>query len=99
MSLRRQSPRPLSGVLRPLRDEWAPSTLIGEIQQVWAEVVGVQLAAVSHPTSERAGVLTVRCSEAGWAHELDLMSITVLDGLNRQLRRGSVRRLRCVTGS
>jgi predicted nucleic acid-binding Zn ribbon protein len=99
MTLRRDSPRPLSGAIGVLQRGWAPPTLIGEIQQVWPDVVGGQLAAVATPTSEHVGVLTVSCSDAGWANELDLMSTTLLERLNGRLQRGSVRRLRCVIGA
>jgi predicted nucleic acid-binding Zn ribbon protein len=99
MTLRRHSPRPISGALAPLRDNWAPESLLAEIQEVWPRVVGQQVAAAAAPVTERAGTLTVRCSEAGWAHELDLMSMSILTRLNEQLRRGSVTRLRCLVGS
>jgi predicted nucleic acid-binding Zn ribbon protein len=43
---------------------------------------------------EHDGVVTVDCSEAVWAQELDLMSELVLGRLNAALGRPAVRRLR-----
>jgi hypothetical protein len=44
-------------------------------------------------------VLTVACSAAVWAQELDLMAPLLLERLNAALGAERVRRLRCVTGS
>jgi predicted nucleic acid-binding Zn ribbon protein len=92
----RRSPRQLALVLEPRREEWAPPTLLGEIQRRWADAVGEAIAAQSLPVSERSGVLTVSCSGAVWAQELDLMSDSILRRLNALLAGGAVRRLRCV---
>jgi predicted nucleic acid-binding Zn ribbon protein len=85
--------------LDPLRDVWAPDTLLAEIQQVWPGVVGPAIAAEATPQSERAGVLTVHCSAAVWAQELDLMAPTIISRLNEHLERGLLTRLRCLSGS
>lgn len=98
MSLHRRSPRPLVDVLDPLQDAWAPETLLAEIQQSWPAVVGPAIAAEATPQSERLGVLTVHCSAAVWAQELDLMGPTIISRLNQQLHRGQVTRLRCLSG-
>jgi predicted nucleic acid-binding Zn ribbon protein len=95
MSLRRRSPRPLSNALEPLRESWAPDTLLSEIQRWWPEVVGHAIAAEATPAAERGGVLTVSCSGAVWAQELDLMGPPILSRLNAKLQRGQVTRLRC----
>jgi predicted nucleic acid-binding Zn ribbon protein len=85
--------------LHPLRDAWAPDTLLAEVQQVWPNAVGPAIAAEATPQSERAGVLTVHCSAAVWAQELDLMAPTIISRLNEHLERGQVNRLRCLSGS
>jgi predicted nucleic acid-binding Zn ribbon protein len=76
---------------------WAPETLLAEVQQVWGGIVGEVIAAEAAPRAERAGVLTVACSGSVWAHELDLMSPTIVARLNERLQRGSITRLRCVS--
>jgi predicted nucleic acid-binding Zn ribbon protein len=93
---RRRSPRRLSLAIEPIRDELAPQTLLAEIQRVWPATVGHAIAAEATPTSERSGVLTVSCSAAVWAQELDLMGPTILERLNEVLRSGRIDRLRCV---
>jgi predicted nucleic acid-binding Zn ribbon protein len=97
MSLYRRSPRSLSNALEPLRDAWAPDTLLSEIQRWWPEVVGPGIAAEATPAAERGGMLTVSCLGAVWAQELDLMGPTILNRLNARLQRGQVTRLRCLT--
>lgn len=97
MTLHRDAPRSIAGALSPLRRSWAPESLLAEVQELWPEIVGAQIAGAAMPVGERAGVLTVRCSESGWAQELDMLGAGIVTRLNGQLRRGSVSRLRCVT--
>jgi len=92
----RRSPRSLAFALEAARDEWAPQTLLSEVQRTWPAAVGPAIAAEARPTSERAGVLTVSCSAAVWAQELDLMAGAILPRLNELLQAGQVQRLRCV---
>src|SRR5947208_10858250 len=93
---RRRSPRPLAAAIDRLREQWEPETLLAEVQRVWGETVGPAIGAEARPSSERAGVLTVSCSAAVWAQELDLMAATILEPLNARLRSGRIDRLRCV---
>lgn len=97
MSLHRRSPRSLLDALEPLREAWAPDTLLSEIQRWWPEVVGPAIAGEATPAAERAGVLTVSCSGAVWAQELDLMGPTIVGPLNAKLQRGQITRLRCLS--
>ncbi len=97
MTLHRRTPRALSNALEPLREAWAPDTLLSEIQRWWPEVVGLAIATEATPAAERGGVLTVSCSGAVWAQELDLMGPTILGRLNPRLQRGQVARLRCLS--
>jgi predicted nucleic acid-binding Zn ribbon protein len=92
----RRSARPLSMALNSLRDELAPATVLAEVQGLWPAVVGPQIAAEAQPARERGGVLTVSCSSAVWAQELDLMGATITAQLNARLKRGQLARLRCV---
>lgn len=96
MSRSRRGPRPLSFALDYLRDELAPETLLADVQRAWPEVVGAAIAAEAAPVSERAGVLTVSCSAAVWAQELDLMAPAILERLNARLSGSQVARLRCI---
>lgn len=93
--MRRRAPRGLATALEHLQSEWAPPTLLGAVQRVWPEVVGEGIAREAEPAAEREGVVTVTCSSALWAHELDLMSPGIVDGLNAAVGTGLVRRLRC----
>lgn len=95
MTLHRRSPRPVSAALAPLREACMPATLLAEIQAVWAEAMGPMVAAEARPVGERGGVVTVACSAAVWAQELDLLSATLIERLNAHLSGGRVTRLRC----
>jgi predicted nucleic acid-binding Zn ribbon protein len=92
----RSAPRSMTRSLEALRDDLAPDTVLAAVQRVWHEVVGPSIAAEAAPTSERRGVLTVSCSAAVWAQELDLMAPTIIERLNRRLSRPGIERLRCV---
>jgi predicted nucleic acid-binding Zn ribbon protein len=92
---RRRSPRPLSVALEPLQDRWAPDTTLARVQRAWSEAVGDYIAAQARPVSERGGTLTVTCTTAAWAQELDLMAPDVMGRLNELLGASQVTRLRC----
>jgi predicted nucleic acid-binding Zn ribbon protein len=109
MSHHRRSPRPIAGALDRMRGTWQPASALGqaqtawdEIGRVWEDVVGEHGAYIVERTqlvSLRAGVLTVRCSEAVVADTLALESERVLSRLNERVAGGTLTRLRCVTGS
>jgi predicted nucleic acid-binding Zn ribbon protein len=92
--MRRRGPRPLGIALDRLTTELAPATLLAEVQRAWASAAGEAFAAQCTPDGERAGVVTVACSSAVWAQELDLLSERVVERLNEQLGRPAVRGLR-----
>jgi predicted nucleic acid-binding Zn ribbon protein len=92
----RRSPRPVSLSLDHIRDELEPDSLLADVQRAWRSAVGAAIAGEAQPTAERGGVVTVSCSAAVWAQELDLMAPVILDRLNELLRGGRVSRLRCV---
>jgi predicted nucleic acid-binding Zn ribbon protein len=100
--MRRLAPRPLAGALGRVTGGLAPATTLGRVQGCWDEVAGPLVAAEAQPVSERAGVLTVRCSSAVWAQELELLSEDLSARLNEALGGGSggapVERLRFVSG-
>ncbi len=92
--MRRREPRPVATVLDDLRSRLAPATLIAEVQTVWPLAAGDAFAAVARPVSERDGVVTIACTSAVWAQELDLLSDRVVQALNDRLGRPAVKRLR-----
>jgi predicted nucleic acid-binding Zn ribbon protein len=55
------------------------------VQAGWSQAVGAQIAEVASPISERAGTLTVECTNAMWAQELDLMQTQLLERLREAL--------------
>ena len=96
MTRYRGAPRPMSAALEALRDELAPETVLASVQRAWPGVVGEAIAAEARPISERGGVVTISCSAAVWAHELDLMAPMILGRLNGRIRGARIDRLRCV---
>jgi predicted nucleic acid-binding Zn ribbon protein len=82
--------------LEALRDDLAPATVLAAVQRAWPEVVGAAIAAEAAPSAERRGVVTVSCSAAVWAQELDLMAPAILARLNGRLGGAQIERLRCV---
>ncbi len=95
MSLYRGSPHQIGGTLGRLAGTWEPETLLAEVQRLWPGAVGAHVAREATPVRERAGTVTVACSASVWAQELDLMAPGIVETLNRELRRGRVRSLRC----
>ncbi len=96
MRAHRRGPRPLGPAIEVIRDRLTPQTLLADAQRVWPEAVGEDIAGEAQPTAERAGVLTISCSAAVWAQELDLMGPVIVERLNGLLRGGQVSRLRCM---
>jgi predicted nucleic acid-binding Zn ribbon protein len=97
MTRHRRSPRSLSFALEEFRDTVAPDTILADVQRVWREAVGPEIAAEATPTSERRGVLTVSCAASVWAQELDLMSLAIVARVNELLGRPALERLRCIS--
>jgi predicted nucleic acid-binding Zn ribbon protein len=92
--VRRRGPRPLAAALDRLTAELAPATLLADVQRAWETAAGAAFAAQSEPIAERAGTITVACSSAVWAQELDLLSERVVERLNEELGRPAVKGLR-----
>lgn len=82
-------PRQLAAVLPAVRSRLAPATLLADVQTRWRDVAGEETAREALPTSERGGVVTVRCSSAVWASELTMMSTRLLQGLNEGRPQGA----------
>jgi predicted nucleic acid-binding Zn ribbon protein len=82
---RRRAPRQASSAIRAAMDRAAPRTGLAAVQAAWSGVVGERIAAVATPVSERAGTLTVECSDSVWSQELDLMQAQLLQRLREEL--------------
>jgi len=93
--VRRRQPRPASHAIAALADRLAPQTTLAEVQRIWPAAVGEVVAAQAEPTAEREGALTVTCSSAVWAQELDLMGPELVASLNAALGSERIRSLRC----
>jgi predicted nucleic acid-binding Zn ribbon protein len=94
----RIAPRPLSTAIGALTATLAPATTLARVQEIWERSTGPAIAAAAVPTAERDGVLTVTCSAAVWAQELDLMADELVFNLNAALGEQAIRELRCRTG-
>jgi predicted nucleic acid-binding Zn ribbon protein len=75
----------------------AQATTLARVQQVWDSATGPAIATAARPTAERDGVLTVTCTAAVWAQELDLMAGELVPRLNAALGSEAIRELRCRT--
>ena len=93
---RRRAPSPLAEILPEAVAGAAPDTLLGRIQAAWPRVAGAAIAAEATPAAEREGTVTVECSGAVWAHELELLAPDLLGRLNAALGVPAVRRLRFI---
>jgi predicted nucleic acid-binding Zn ribbon protein len=82
---RRRAPRQAGAAFRVARDRAAPKTGLAAVQAAWSAALGERLAAVAEPVSERAGTLTVECTDGVWAQELDLMQDQLLERLREAL--------------
>jgi predicted nucleic acid-binding Zn ribbon protein len=94
----RIAPRKLATVLETLTATLAPATTLARVQEIWEGAAGSAIACAAQPTAERDGILTVTCSAAVWAQELDLMAAEVILSLNAALGDETIRELRCRTG-
>ena len=98
--MRRFAPREASTAVDALAQRLVPREPIMRIQKVWAQSAGDAVAAQCEPVSESRGTVTVKCSSAVWAQELDLLSPELIERLNEALEEPLVKSLRCrATGS
>jgi len=93
---RRRAPSRISDVLPDAVAGAAPDTLLARVQAVWPGVAGPVIAAEAAPSGEREGTVTVECSGAVWAQELELLAPDLMGRLNPLLGGAAVRRLRFV---
>jgi predicted nucleic acid-binding Zn ribbon protein len=96
--LSRRSPRPLSVAVGDLTAALEPATPLARVQRVWRHAVGAATADAGRPTAERAGVLTIACSDAVWSAELQMLGPQLVERLNEALGEPLIDRLRCRVG-
>jgi predicted nucleic acid-binding Zn ribbon protein len=79
---RRSTPRTpgdaLDGLLEAIAPEDAEDLGLARIQRAWSAAVGPAIAAASRPVAVVDGVLHVACQEATWAHEIQMLEVTVV---------------------
>jgi hypothetical protein len=97
--MRRLAPRPIEAALGLALPAARPPGLLAEVQSLWPELAGTELARSASPVSERQGTVTVACESAVWAQELELLAGDLSTRLNSRLTQGGVVRLRFVVGS
>ena len=72
---------------------------LAELTAAWPEIVGDAVARNAWPLRlSRDGTLHVATASATWAHELDLLQETILDGLRARLGDSAPSKLRFATG-
>jgi predicted nucleic acid-binding Zn ribbon protein len=81
-------------MLGGFRTEITPESPLARVQGVWNDVVGERIAAVTEVVDEREGVLTVECSSAVWAQELELMGPRILARLKAEIEDSPPEKLR-----
>lgn len=86
--MRRNAPRPISFAVEALGGRIAPQGALARVQSAWPRLVGAEIAANARPTAERAGTLTVLCSAAVWAAELEMRAEELRELLNANLAAG-----------
>jgi predicted nucleic acid-binding Zn ribbon protein len=85
---RRRSPKPLAAALGGVRRRAQPLTLLAAVQGAWPKAAGPAVAAQAQPVTEREGIVTVACSSAAWAQELDLLQSELISRLAEVLAEG-----------
>jgi predicted nucleic acid-binding Zn ribbon protein len=95
VSARQRPLRPAGPGIRAIAEGLAPAGTLGSVQAVWEQAAGAAIAEQARPTGEAGGVLTVTCSSAVWAQELELMSTSLIERLNAALGEDRIASLRC----
>ena len=63
---------------------WAPSLARAELNEHWADIVGDDVAAHTHPTGFHEGALEIQCDSSAWATQLRLMRKTLVEALEER---------------
>lgn len=86
----------LADALADVTDDMQPATALARVQSAWPESAGPTLAKWATPVSERAGIVTLECTDSMVAHELEMMKPELLRKLSQQLPEGAPKDLRFV---
>ena len=80
-------PRPVSSSLdRLVRHLGGPSvSAVGEVFGGWADIVGENVAAHTHPVSVRGGTLVVAVDDPAWATQLRFLEPQILAQVSQSL--------------
>ncbi len=77
----RRAPRRVSAAIAPLLAQAAPKTTLAAVQLAWPRAAGDAVAREAEPVAEREGIVTIACSSAAWAEQLDLLQGQLLESL------------------
>jgi predicted nucleic acid-binding Zn ribbon protein len=93
---RRDDPEPLNAAIGGLIDArgWREAAAVGSVFGRWAQIVGPDLAAHTHPDSLADRELTVTADSTAWATQVRLLAAQLVRRLNAELGDGSVQRVR-----
>jgi predicted nucleic acid-binding Zn ribbon protein len=93
---RRDDPEPLDAAIGGLLDArgWREAAAVGSVFARWAQIVGPDLAAHTHPDSLADRELTVTADSTAWATQVRLLAAQLVRRLNAELGDGSVQRVR-----
>lgn len=78
-------PRTIAAAVEQVGATLAPATTLALAQRCWKRAVGAPIAARAEPVSERAGKLTIACSDSVWAADLELQGSDLLGRMNAAL--------------
>lgn len=78
------------------RYRWHRAELLLEIERVWPDAVGPQIARVTRPIGWLDGVLTIAVPSPIWTQELRYLDEELRSAVNRRLTGGEVHRIRTV---
>ena len=93
-----RDPQGIGGVMDRLVSGrgWRTPVAVGSVMGRWAEIVGPGVAAHSTPVSFEGRVLTVRADSTAWAHQLRLLSSSLLARVAAEIGPDAVAELKVV---
>ena len=93
---RREDPQPLAAAIGGLLSDhgWTEQAAVGSVFNNWAQIVGPDLAAHTHPDGFADGELVVAADSTAWATQVRLLASMLVRRLNSELGDGTVRRVK-----
>jgi predicted nucleic acid-binding Zn ribbon protein len=87
-----RDPQPLDATVGRIVDDhgWDLNLRVQGVFARWAEIVGAEIAAHTHPETFDDGKLVVRTDSTAWATQLKLLAPSVVRRLNEDLGHGTV---------